>query len=118
MTTSRTYNQYTYTNYPITPEEFSTWLDSKRPRQIAGLRQSASSCPIAHYLKDKGAVRVLVSYQTISINTRQGGSYDIYDTPIWVNHYLDKIDNYHRGRYYPLAITVHRAQLLLKEVIS
>jgi hypothetical protein len=75
--------------FPLTVDEFKSWLSTKRKRDVVGRTREASSCPIARVLKEKE------SNTEKSINVYPGTTYiqgTAYENPDWVKSFIEKVD--------------------------
>lgn len=75
-------------DYPLTKEEFKSWLLSKKPGEFVGYQHSSRSCPIFYCLNQKGvkAVSVLSSYIMLDDQS------DLTN-PTWVTEFINNVDS-------------------------
>jgi hypothetical protein len=75
------------TNYPLTIEEFRTWLESKDENELVGEIGLSHSCPIANALKTKA------EYVRVKADTTVADDYFTLSNPDWVEKFVLKIDD-------------------------
>lgn len=75
------------TNYPLTIEEFRTWLESKDEDDIVGEIGLTSCCPIANALKTKA------EYVRVKADTTVADDYFTLSNPDWVEKFVLRVDD-------------------------
>jgi len=77
-------------NYPLTIEDFRTWLESKEEDETVGVVRNSESCPIATVLKESYK-EVNVDYKTTATQIEK---WITYTNPDWVEEFTRRVDYY------------------------
>lgn len=85
------------TNYPLTIEEFRTWLESKNETEIVGKRVLSDSCPLANALLQctyvEEGTQVEVGYRFTVVDPYFISETLRFENPEWVRKFVSKIDD-------------------------
>ena len=76
------------TNYPLTVDEFRTWLESKEEDEVVGEIGIVDYCPIANALKTKAKKLVRVK-----ADTTVADDFFTLSNPDWVEKFVLKVDD-------------------------
>jgi len=77
-------------NYPLTLDEFKSWLKSKSEDEIVGWQYWSKGCPIFNSIKDKRGDIYSVNFEsTHFLDTR----IETVTNPEWVKKFINKVDD-------------------------
>lgn len=97
-------------NYPLTIEEFRTWLESKAGDEVVGKARHICNCPLSTFLKEKvGNELPYVGVFSTYIPTSEINTLD-YDNPLWVTSFISKLD----GKFQTASVTAKQALEVLE----
>lgn len=78
------------TNYPLTIEDFKTWLEAKNGDEVVGWQGWCKGCPIFKCLKDKKETLYSVNYESTHFLTNR---VDTIGNPLWVKKFIERVDD-------------------------
>lgn len=100
------------TNYPLTTEEFRTWLESKDENEVVGKARHICNCPLSTFLKEKvGNEFPYVGVFSTYIPTSETNTLE-YNNPQWVISFISKLD----GKFQVASVTAKQSLEVLKEI--